>query len=183
MDMGAYLDRRKGTSSSSFSFFRVDSFSKSKSPSKVPDVDDMETTIVDRPKGKSWLARLFGSSSVEEDLPDDVREEVEHLEEDIEELDHEVEDLEHQREGLFSRLFSLLRMRKPREPEDVDPEMVASAMGNHTRNEALISDTRVVLKDLHKWLGKLPPEQIDAFKRSPDFQRYKELLDQYGLIR
>jgi hypothetical protein len=190
IDMDAYLDRRKGGSQkTSFSLFNSDSFSKKKVPSYVPDVHDQQTTIVERNEPRrSWFAFLFGtrSSSEEEDLPEDVREEVEELEDTIEEIDHEVEELEERKAGLFTRFFMLLRMRKPQEPEDdgdMDPSVVAHAMGDHARNEALLVDTRAVLKDLHKWLGKLPPEQIDSFKRSPDFKRYKDLLEAYGLIK
>lgn len=192
-DMGAYLDRRKGSAQSgSFNFFNTDSFFSKKSSTKsIPDFDSVETTVIEEQptKKKSWFSFLFGSGKQPEDvdmddLPEEVRTEVEEVEQDIEEIDHEVEELEKKRTGLFARLFGALRKKpEPLEDGDLDPEVVASAIGEHGRNEALISDTRVVLKDLHKWLGRLPPEQIDAFKRSPDFNRYKDLLEAYGLVR
>jgi hypothetical protein len=193
-EMGIYLERRKAVSEESSSFFKkVDSLipKRKKNIESVPDVDDINPTVIDGPKKKSWFWALFSYRSTfpdEEELDDfskDVKEVAHEIEEEIEEVDNEVDELEGRREGLFSRLFALLRGR-PREDEygdDIPPEVVAGAIGEHQKNEDLIKETRLVLKSLHRWLGKLPPEQIESFKRSPDFVRYKELLDKYGLIK
>lgn len=192
--MSAYLERRRVVSDDSDGFFKkVDSLipKRSKRVESVPDVDDINPTVVDRPKKKSWFWALFSSDSKfpdEEDLDDlpiNEREEVHDIEDEIEDIDQEVDDLEEKREGLFSRLFGILRGRPKEESygEDIPPEVVAQAMGEHQKNEELIKDTRLVLKSIHRWLSKLPPEQIESFKRSPDFVRYKDLLDKYGLIK
>lgn len=192
--MGAYLERRHTGSDDSNDFFKkVDSLipKRKRNVESVPDVDDINSTVVDRPKKRSWFWALFSSSSElpeDEELDDlpEVDKEVAHeLEDEIEEVDSEVEELEERREGLFSRLFALIRGR-PKEDDyedDIPEEVVAQAMGEHQKNEDLIKETRLVLKSVHRWLGKLPPEQIESFKRSPDFARYKELLDKYGLIK
>jgi len=39
------------------------------------------------------------------------------------------------------------------------------------------------LKILHRWLEKLPPEQITAFKNSEDFKKYKDALNKLGLTK
>ena len=192
--MGAYLERRHTGSDDSNDFFKkVDSLipKRKRNVESVPDVDDINSTVVDRPKKISWFWALFSSSSElpeDEELDDlpEVDKEVAHeLEDEIEEVDSEVEELEERRDGLFSRLFALIRGR-PKEDDyedDIPEEVVAQAMGEHQKNEDLIKETRLVLKSVHRWLGKLPPEQIESFKRSPDFARYKELLDKYGLIK
>lgn len=192
--MSAYLERRHAGSDDSNNFFKkVDSLipKRKKSVESVPDVDDINSTVVDRPKKKSWFWALFSSNSELpdeeelEDLPENDREVANEIEEEIDEIDSEVEELEENREGLFSRLFSLIRGRPKEEDydEDIPQEVVTQAIGENQKNEDLIKETRLVLKSIHRWLGKLPPEQIESFKRSPDFTRYKELLDKYGLIK
>lgn len=192
--MGAYLERRRAGSNESNDFFKkVDSLipKRKKNIESVPDVDDINSTVVDRPKKRSWFWALFSSNSElpdEEDLetlPENDKDVAYELEEEIEEVDSEVDELEERREGLFSRLFALIRGRSKDDDydEDIPQEVVAQAIGEHQKNEDLIKETRLVLKSIHRWLGKLPPEQIESFKRSPDFTRYKELLDKYGLIK
>jgi hypothetical protein len=193
-EMGAYIERRRESSDDSNVFFKkVDSLipKRKKSVESVPDVDDINSTVVDRPRKQSWFWALFSSKSEfpeEEDLdslPVHDRKVAHDIEDEIEEVDSEVEELEERRDGLFSRLFALIRGR-PKEDsygDDIPEDVVAQAMGENQRNEDLIKDTRLVLKSIHRWLGKLPPEQIESFKRSPDFIRYKELLDKYGLIK
>lgn len=195
-DMGAYLERIKSSSDDSTNFFkRVDSLipKRSKRTESVPEVDDLNSTVVNGSKKTFWLWTLFSSknnSFEDEDievLPDDVKEEAYDLEEEIEEIDSEVEDLEDARDSLFSRLLSLFTFSKKTNQddysEDISPDLVAKTLSESQRNEDLINETRVVLKSLHRWLSKLSPEQIDSFKRSPDFHRYKDLLDKYGLIK
>ena len=193
-DMGAYLARIKGSSDDSGNFFkRVDSLipKRSKKTEEVPEVDNINSTVVDGQKKTFWLWALFTprSRSFEDEdlevLPEEVKEEAYALEEEIEEIDDEVEDLENKRDSLFARLFSLFTFSKKEEDysEDVDPELVAKTLSESQKNEDLINETRIVLKSLHRWLSKLSPEQIDSFKRSPDFHRYKDLLDKYGLIK
>lgn len=182
MDMQAYLDKRISGSSSQSSFFKkVDSLIPRRSTSdRVPDVDNVNSTVYaeDKPKKSFfWFLSFKSSKANEQDL--------EEIEEEIEEVDEEVEELENVREGLLTRFFRLLRGGN-REPDydedgDIDPDVVASQIGES--KEALENETRAVLKIIHKWLGKLPPEQITAFRRSPDFNRYKDLLDKYNLIK
>ncbi len=192
-DMAAYIERRKASDDSSNNFFKkVDSLitRKKKVSEEVPQFDEINSTVVDRPKKQFWLFALFSKSPTTdlESLDEEDQEIIEEIEEEIEDLDEEVDELETKKMGLFAKLFSFLRGSRSEEDsfeegEDIDPELVASTIGQHQKNEDLINETRIVLKSLHRWLSKLPPEQIEAFKRSPDFSKYKDLLDKYGLIR
>lgn len=47
----------------------------------------------------------------------------------------------------------------------------------------LDEDVRDVLKITFKWLKQMDPEQIEQIKRSQDFEKYKQVLDKYGLIK
>ncbi len=48
---------------------------------------------------------------------------------------------------------------------------------------AVDEDVKEVLKITFKWLKQMDPEQIEQIKRSPDFEKYKAVLDKYGLIK
>lgn len=63
--------------------------------------------------------------------------------------------------------------------KEEDYEEVAPAM----QQPVLDEDVREVLKITFKWLKQMDPEQIDEIKRSPDFEKYKQVLDKYGLIK
>lgn len=191
-DMDAYLSKRRGgdtsSSSSSFSFTSItEIFSKKESANNVPSVNDLEPTVVESQPRRSWISRLFGSSSKnqqpfdEED--EDLVHQVEEVEHEIEDIDHQIEELEGRRQGFFAWLASLVRSKpnEVEEDEDLDPDLVAQTL--QESQEELFEETKDVLKRLHVWISRLPPEQIEAFKRSPDFNAYKDLLDKYGLTK
>lgn len=188
-DLGAYLERRRPADYSSSGFFkRVDSIiprSKAKSPRSeaVPDVDDINSTVYERPT-RSWFWFLFSSPrrKSSDELSEEAEEELEHVEEEIEEVDEEAHEIEDRRESLLTRFFNILRGGRREEYEEDIPEEVVRQTINPGGDE-LSAETREVLKLIHKWISRLSPEQIAAFKRSPDFKRYKDLLDQYGLIK
>lgn len=62
--------------------------------------------------------------------------------------------------------------------EDVEIELEPDAI-----EEDLKELTKQVLKRLHEWLKKLPPEAKQEFKNSQDFELYKKLLREYGLVK
>lgn len=159
---------------------KVDSLlSKKDTSNDVPRVDDVETTVVATDHKLPWWKSLFTRSVSEDVFEDQQRDDYsDNYADDVqEEVDQE--GYAPKKRGFFSWLFG---SNKPVE-EDIDSEVLSSTVQEESEHEKLIDQTRTVLKDLHKWLSKLPPEQVDAFKRSPDFERYKELLDKYGLIR
>lgn len=197
-ELGSYLNKRynKGDNSGSRSFFKkVDTLiPKKKESDTVPELDGVNTAVYeeDMPRQGFFQAivSFFQSSKNTEDLdeeidmlPEAVQEEAHEVEEAIEEIDDEVHELEEQREGLFARLFSIFSRSRSDDDDMIDEEMLGARDVELDEHEVLKKETRAVLKSVHKWLSRLPPDQIDAFKRSPDFIRYKELLDKYGLIK
>jgi len=60
--------------------------------------------------------------------------------------------------------------------EEDDYEVVEAA-------PVLDEDVKEVLKITFKWLKQMDPELIEEIKASEDFEKYKKLLDKYGLIK
>jgi hypothetical protein len=77
--------------------------------------------------------------------------------------------------GFMSKLFNF--GSKKQEKEENDNSM---AMQEQQQN---IEDLKETIKVLHRWLEKLPPDKIYEFKRSPDFEKYKDGLRKLGLIK
>lgn len=186
-ELGSYLDERKGGSQSFFKSIEslIPKFSSS---DNVPEVSEVGATVVEdgAPKKKSFFWFLFSKAKNkeydEEDLEEieHVEEEIQHIEEQEGELQEEYEDLEEKRESLLQRLFFFLSGKKRVEEEfDEEEDFEQDDDATSIREQ----ETRATLKIIHKWIGRLPPEQIDAFKRSPDFQKYKDLLEMYNLIK
>ncbi|MEM3373865.1 MAG: hypothetical protein QXE31_01460 [Candidatus Woesearchaeota archaeon] len=51
------------------------------------------------------------------------------------------------------------------------------------KKEILPDDIKEVLKIQNKWLSKLPKEVLHEFKNTEDYQKYKETLKKYNLIK
>ena len=188
-EMGSYLDERRGFDTSK-NFLNIDfSFLKFSGDGRVPEVPVTQSTVYERESKPSLLSILFArfrSSKDQQDaldaveeLPAEIVEEVEEVEGEIEHIEEEVGELEEERESLLTRLFSLFRRGKN---DEMDYEEEAGEV-ELDENELLRRETREALRMVHKWIGRLSPDQINAFKRSPDFQKYKDLLDKYGLIK
>jgi hypothetical protein len=64
--------------------------------------------------------------------------------------------------------------------KEEDYEMVETAPA---AQPAMDEEVKEVLKITFKWLKMMDPETIDEIKRSPDFEKYKRVLDKYGLIK
>ena len=196
-DFDNYLSKRLSGSMQKNSFFRkVESMIPQKGNSEdMPSLAGGREAIAYGEKQKPFLSRIFAhfysrnerrkviDDFEDEDLPENVREDVEHIERDIGEIDEEVEELEDEREGLLRRLFKRMFSSNVEEEadEDIDPELVNEQL--ERADEQLKHETKLVLKFVHKWLSKLPPDHIDAFKRSPDFEAYRDLLEKYDLIK
>lgn len=190
-DFDKYIERRKNKGQTPF-FKAVESLiPKRKSSKKIEEFDD-DNYYPNEKEKKSFLTIIFRKfyTKKNNDYEDDMEpinktnlnEDVEEIEEEIEEVNEEVEELQEKREGLFKRLFSMIfGSNQSDEDEDIDPELVKTEI--QKEQESLKHETRVVLKLIHKWISKLSPEHIDAFRRSPDFVKYKDLLEKYDLIR
>lgn len=194
-DMDAYLDKRKGNAGTSF-FKKVDALLNSNKTSEegVPNIDVTSSTVYG--EKKSVWKNIF--SRPKRSTADVLEEEIQeaHIkgpeQEELEEIAHEIDDiedaedsLEEKRENLLTRFFSTLFGRKKAEPsqevEEISQEQIQQTVTQE--EDALREETKQVLKNIHKWLSKLPPEQIDAFRRSPDFEQYKDVLERYGLVK
>ena len=190
-DFDSYLDHRINKSGPSMFFKKVESLIPSVFDKKAKK-SNVGVKVTHQTPKKPFLSRIFERfySKKQEDfededfenLPKSKKQEVVPLEKKIEEVDEEVEELEEEREGLLRNFFKkLFGMRNKQ--EEFDEDDIPSTKKTTDPATQLKDETRNVLKSLHKWLSKLPPEHIDAFRRSADFVKYKELLEKYDLIK
>ncbi|MGV8163144.1 MAG: hypothetical protein ACP5N2_07475 [Candidatus Nanoarchaeia archaeon] len=77
--------------------------------------------------------------------------------------------------GFMNKLFNFGNKKQDQERED-NAMLVQQQQQN-------IEDLKETIKVLHRWLEKLPPDKIYEFKKSPDFEKYKEGLRKLGLIK
>ena len=47
----------------------------------------------------------------------------------------------------------------------------------------LDEEVKEVLKITFKWLKQMDPDTVEEIKSSSDFEKYKKVLDKYGLIK
>lgn len=127
----------------------------------------------------SFFTDIFKTEPKEEIGPEKGIEEAEELEEDykeLEEMEENVEELEDEieekKESIFRRLFDIFKT----EPKE---EIIEEVQDEYTLNE----DVKDALKILTGWLKQLPPEKLKRFKESEDFEKYKEILKKYNLIK
>lgn len=196
-DFDDYLNHRINKGSNNNFFFRtVDSLipKKTKNKDVLNEKDSDEMIQYKNKKDAGFLSKIFkrfyskNKNEFDDDidnLDSDIKEEVEEIEEEVEEIDEVVEELEDKRDSLLRRMFKRLFGIRDYDVEDEEGNIDADVVNQTIKNsqEELKEDTRIVLKSLHKWLSKLPPEHIESFRRSPDFMRYKELLEKYDLIK
>jgi hypothetical protein len=183
-DLDQYIEKLRGKDSS-FKFpsknsKKTTSMSK---PQKMPELLSEEEVYVEyeEPSGfKGWIFGLFGSKNVQkdvEDLPEEVAEELEELEDDVEEIDETIEELEEVREGFITRFLQTMRLARRTQQPLTNDELLEEVV------PIMDEDVKEVLKILHRWLEKLPPQELKAFKTSQDFSKYKDILEKYDLIR
>ena len=73
------------------------------------------------------------------------------------------------KQGFFSRIFG------PKE-DDAPIDMSLASPDLH-------ADMKEVARITLRVIKMLPPEQLDSFKRNPDFDRLKEILRKHSLIK
>jgi len=105
-------------------------------------------------------------------------EDFEDEETEIEAIEEIEDELEERREGVLKRFFKKLRFgrRMKRKPEEDEYEEIEE-------DEDELEEIKEVIKITHRWLEELPPETIERFKRSEDFQKYKATLKKLGMIK
>lgn len=187
-DLDKYLSGRRAKSEKRF-FSRPPIKIVKEEEQPVPeDMKSDEVHVFDKEQG--FWDRLLGGKKevVEEDLSQEEMERLEAMEVEIEKVERVEEEhpemmaeLEEVREGLLDKFFNLFRGYERRH------KMADRAAQLEAAEEAVVTrmdeDVKHVLKLVHKWLGKLPKRQKEEFKKSKDFQQYKELLEKYGVAR
>ncbi len=116
-------------------------------------------------------------------MEDDDDDDDEYVEEEVEiEAINDVEDeLDRERESALKRFFKKFRFKQGRRArDDMDDE---DELYENNANEFELEEIKEVIKITHKWLEQLPPETIERFKRSEDFQKYKEILKKLEMIK
>lgn len=139
-----------------------------------------------REKKRSFLKRVssWWKSKRERSTSDPIdvkEEELEEIEHDIEEIDREEEELEEVREGLMTRFLKLLRKKERYEEEE--EEMIEVEAEESEEKEGYDKEVvKELIKLQHKWMDNLPADELSRFKRSDDFDRYVELLEELELV-
>ena len=113
-------------------------------------------------------------------MRDKKEEEFHELEDELEEVQEAEDKLEEVREGILKRFFKKLRLYNPKKEyaeEEMDGEIVEETPSPELKN------AKEALKILHKWIERLPRDELDRFKRSEDFEKYKKALKDLKMIK
>lgn len=170
-DMDSYIQRkRKG----------ITNFSKPK-PSRIFVNEKAENTKKSPSLFNAFRRRIPSDEEFEQRIKKIKRnQDLESLEENIEEIQEKEDEMEEKREGIVKRFLKLLR--RPVKDNYSDEEEIVHA-SEMNKAEKDIDQLKNVVKITHKWLERLPPEELNAFKKSEDFQKYKDALKQLKLIK
>ena len=131
---------------------------------------------------------LFKKKEGDEDIyVDDLKSEEDFSEEEseIEAIDEMEDELEERRESALKRFFKKLHFfgRRSRRYEDDDEDGYDDYDEENDDSVDDLEDIKEVIKITHKWLERLPPEDMARFKRSEDFEKYKAVLRRLGMIK
>jgi len=146
----------------------------------MPAVDREDEITIESDRESFW-SKLFGAFRRGNEDYGDIdmvnreakpkEESLEKMEDEYVELDAVEDKIEARKERVLSRLFARINFLKRR---DLEPEDQAPGVDEEVKQ---------VLKITHKWLLKLPPEELAQFKASSDFELYKAILGKYRLIK
>ncbi len=134
----------------------------------------------------SWRRKLkLGSlkddlSDKEKDQLEEIEGEIEAIEQEEEQLEEMEEELEEKRESLLSLLFRKINIFKKTRREE---EYLEEDFEEQTIQLDFDEDVKEVLKIVHTWIEKLSPKKKKEFKDSKDFEKYKDILLKYGLVK
>ena len=202
-NIGNYIDKRKRGSSSKLNLKLNLPFGKKKNyDEEVPDLGPSEVHVEYKQPGRlskkisglfSFRKKMIQEAVESEDLSPEEMAKLRAMEDDIEEAEQEIDEKEGEvreireeeaeivadRESMLKRLFQKLNVFKRISMETVDlPDEYQQGEA-----PALDQDVINVLKIVHKWIEQLTPPKKRSFKASKDFQKYKTVLDKYGLIK
>jgi len=165
---------------------------------KVPDITSDSVHVEYDDISPTFLSRLFSSKRREvverasdeltpeekkkllamENKLEGIEAEIESVEEEKETMDEIEDELQEERESLMDKLLSFLGLGGRIEDDYEEIEDYNPAQVN-----LVDEDVKHVLKIAHKWIEKLSAKDKKAFKDSEDFERYKEILVRYGMIK
>ncbi|MBW2991113.1 hypothetical protein KY348_05420 [Candidatus Woesearchaeota archaeon] len=196
-ELGSYIDKRRVKERSGRGFGFKMSFARKKTTEKIPDIEPTEVHVEYKQPG--FLSKLFSfrrglikeASTSEELSPEDMaklrameddieatEKEIVEKEEEMKEMKEVEDELIEKRENLLTKFFGKINIFKRRRMKTVD--VSAEELGEGPMLDEDIVET---FKIIHKWLEQLPPAKKRSFKASSDFQKYKEVLEKYGLVR
>ncbi len=154
-------------------------------PKQKPKAEQVEVQ-----EGPGFWERLFGKKEpelVSEDLTPEEKARLRAMQEEMAmvaqaEAQHPeaAPELEEVRASLWERFTGMFRSYERRH------RLEEKALDLETYERDVLHDeeeVRKTLKTIHKWLERLPMEEKQAFRRSPDFQEYKTLLEKYGVAK
>ncbi len=157
----------------------------SSKPKQKPKAEPVEVQ-----EGPGFWERLFGKKDpelVSENLTLEEKARLRAMQEEMamvaeaeEEHPEAAPELEEVRESLWERFTGMFRSYERRH------RLEEKAMDLETYERDVLHDeeeVRKTLKTIHKWLERLPMEEKQAFRRSPDFQEYKALLEKYSIAK
>lgn len=179
-DMDEYLSNRREKPASKSFFKDVTKMFKSSNT----DDDYEEEYQAPKKKSYSFISAIFrrrripSEDEIENEigtLDSDERKNLERIEGAIEDAEEVNEEFEEEREGLIKRFLKKLRIYRQDEFEG-DEEIVQDV-------PMVDEDIKETLKILHYWLEQLSPEKKEQFKRSEDFNKYKNALRKMKLIK
>lgn len=162
------------------------------SDEQVPEISDTKVHI--EYKEPSFFRKLLRwrrkqkLGEIEEGLDEDEKIKLEEIEGELEaiedeetELEEMEEELEERREGLMTRMFQKIAFFRSRKAEDFGEEDFEDE--DFEEKPVIEEEVKEALRIAHTWLGHLSPIKTKAFKNSDDFQKYKEILLKYGLVK
>ena len=103
------------------------------------------------------------------------KKELREMEKEEEKLDKAEMRIKEKKLGLIFNLLSKFRFAGKSAEEEIVKE--------EAREFDLYQDLKEVAKITTSLMKKIPPEEVGAMKRSPEFVRFKEILKKHGLIR
>ncbi|MAE13482.1 hypothetical protein CMO92_02870 [Candidatus Woesearchaeota archaeon] len=177
-ELGSYLGKRTEQKESPFKRFKF-MLQRDFEEEVPPDIKPGEIHVEYKKPFNFSRLFSFGKKEVddlEEEFPEEV-EEIKEIEQEIDELEHVEEEVEERREGLIALLINKIRSLNKGEKE-LEEEFV-----EEVSKLTVDKDLKEAFSIAHNWIEKLPPKKKDEFKKSPEFQRYKEILNNYGLIK
>jgi hypothetical protein len=140
----------------------------------------------ERREKRSFFKRFFSwrQSRKPKTVEEKRERELEDIEHDIEVIEEEEEDLEEVREGLMTKFFKLLRGSPSEQEEQSFEEEVPDGVEEEEEVDVVEREkVKELVKIQHKWIQELGTKDLSRFRRSPDFERYKELLQELGFAK